>query len=162
MAASHPPRAVASPSSAAGGKPRPAQPGGKPERARRRQADGTSATAARTAPAARRGAGGATTCPTVERPPRTEDQAQYDGPPIPDDITGKELDRSVLAQLKSLPEKLAPRVARHLVAAGPLMDTDPETAYQHTLAARARAARVAVVREARARRPTPPASSRRR
>jgi tetratricopeptide (TPR) repeat protein len=34
------------------------------------------------------------------------------------------------------------------VAAGQLIDTDPQTAYQHTLAARARAARVAVVREA--------------
>jgi tetratricopeptide (TPR) repeat protein len=51
-------------------------------------------------------------------------------------------------QLRSLPEKLANRVARHLVAAGRLLDTDPETAYAHALAARARAARVAVVREA--------------
>ena len=54
----------------------------------------------------------------------------------------------MLAQLRGLPEKLAARVARHLVAAGRLLDDDPETAYQHTLAARARAARVAVVREA--------------
>ncbi len=53
-----------------------------------------------------------------------------------------------MAQLRGLPEKLAARVARHLVAAGQLLDEDPETAYQHTLAARARAARVAVVREA--------------
>ncbi|QLQ10577.1 MAG: tetratricopeptide repeat protein [Nocardioidaceae bacterium] len=54
----------------------------------------------------------------------------------------------MLAQLKGLPEKLAARVARHLAAAGMLIDTDPKTAYQHALAARARAARVAVVREA--------------
>ena len=33
-------------------------------------------------------------------------------------------------------------------AAGMLIDSDPKTAYQHTLAARARAARLAVVREA--------------
>lgn len=79
---------------------------------------------------------------------RTEDQARYDGPDIPPEITGKELDRSVNAQLKGLPEKLALRVARHLAAAGVLIDSDPETAYQHTLAARARAARLAVVREA--------------
>ena len=79
---------------------------------------------------------------------RTAVQAEYDGPPIPDDITGNELDRVVTNQLKSLPEKLAARVARHLVAAARLIDTDPETAYQHTLAARARAARVAIVREA--------------
>jgi tetratricopeptide (TPR) repeat protein len=39
-------------------------------------------------------------------------------------------------------------VARHLVAAARLLDSDPETAYQHTLAARARAARIAMVREA--------------
>lgn len=77
-----------------------------------------------------------------------EEQARYDGPPLPDDITGKELDRAVTGQLKGLPEKLAARVARHLAAASVLIDDDPETAYQHTLAARARAARLAVVREA--------------
>jgi tetratricopeptide (TPR) repeat protein len=79
---------------------------------------------------------------------RTEAQARYDGPPLPEEITGKELDRSVLAQLRSLPEKLGQRVARHLAAAGALIDEDPQTAYQHTLAARARASRLAVVREA--------------
>jgi tetratricopeptide (TPR) repeat protein len=47
-----------------------------------------------------------------------------------------------------LPEKLALRVARHLVAAGELIDSDPRTAYEHTLAARGRAGRLAVVREA--------------
>jgi tetratricopeptide (TPR) repeat protein len=67
---------------------------------------------------------------------------------LDDSITGRELDRSVLAQLRGLLEKLAARVARHLVAAGQLIDVDPIAAYQHTLAARARAARVAVVREA--------------
>ncbi|HET9966717.1 MAG TPA: hypothetical protein VFQ68_00690 [Streptosporangiaceae bacterium] len=80
--------------------------------------------------------------------PRTEEQARYDGPPIPEEITGRELDRSVAAQLKGLPDRLALRVARHLAAAGVLIDSDPETAYQHTLAARARASRLAVVREA--------------
>lgn len=86
--------------------------------------------------------------PADKQVDRTADQARYDGPPLPEDITGKELDRSVLAQLKGLPEKLASRVARHLAAAGLLVDEDPETAYQHTLAARARASRLAVVREA--------------
>jgi tetratricopeptide (TPR) repeat protein len=79
---------------------------------------------------------------------RSRDQATYDGPPIDEAITGQELDRSVSQQLRGLPEKLAARVARHLVAAGLLLETDPVTAYQHTLAARARAARIAVVREA--------------
>ncbi|HQR26490.1 MAG TPA: tetratricopeptide repeat protein [Nocardioides sp.] len=79
---------------------------------------------------------------------RSVDQATYDGPPLPESVTGRELDRSVSAQLKGLPEKLAARVARHLAAAGMLIEQDPETAYRHTLAARARASRLAVVREA--------------
>lgn len=79
---------------------------------------------------------------------RTASQARYDGPEIPEHITGRELDRSVVDQLKSLPEKLGQRVARHLAAAEEIIETDPRTAYEHTLAARARAARLAVVREA--------------
>jgi tetratricopeptide (TPR) repeat protein len=80
--------------------------------------------------------------------PRTADQAVYDGPDLPEHITGAELDRGVRAQLKGLPEKLAARVARHLAAAGAFIDDDPELAYRHALAARARASRIAVVREA--------------
>lgn len=91
---------------------------------------------------------GADRRPRREEHPRTEDQAVYDGPDIPEEITGKELDRSVLDQLSGLPEKLAARVARHLAAAGAILDEDPETAYRHAQAARARASRVAVVREA--------------
>lgn len=83
-----------------------------------------------------------------EEKPRTADQAQYDGPDLPEEVTGAELAPGVRAQLKGLPEKLAARVARHLAAAGMLIDEDPEKAYQHTLAARARASRLAVVREA--------------
>jgi len=78
---------------------------------------------------------------------RTAEQARYDGPPLDAEITGRELDRNVRQQLRGLPEKLATRVARHLVAAGLLIDQDPQTAYAHALAARARAARIAVVRE---------------
>ncbi|HSE55644.1 MAG TPA: tetratricopeptide repeat protein [Nocardioidaceae bacterium] len=79
---------------------------------------------------------------------RSAEQARYDGPPLDEAITGRELDRAVAQQLKGLPEKLANRIARHLVAAGQLIDDDPKTAFEHTLAARARAARIAVVREA--------------
>ncbi len=86
--------------------------------------------------------------PADKQSARSVDQAEYDGPDLPEDITGRELDRSVSAQLKGLPEKLAARVARHLAAAGALVDDDPETAYRHTLAARARVPRLAVVREA--------------
>lgn len=84
----------------------------------------------------------------TEEKSRTADQAAYDGPDLPEGITGAELDRGVRAQLKGLPEKLAARVARHLAAAGAFIDDDPELAYQHALAARARASRIAVVREA--------------
>ncbi len=83
-----------------------------------------------------------------EKEARTADQAAYDGPDLPEHITGIELDRGVRAQLKGLPEKLAARVARHLAAAGAFIDDDPELAYRHALAARARASRIAVVREA--------------
>jgi tetratricopeptide (TPR) repeat protein len=86
--------------------------------------------------------------PRAEEKPRTADQAAYDGPDLPEGITGAELDRGVRAQLKGLPEKLAARVARHLAAAGVYIDEDPELAYRHALAARARASRIAVVREA--------------
>jgi len=79
---------------------------------------------------------------------RTREQSEYDGPDLPEGVTGAELDRSVTAQLKGLPEKLAARVARHLAAAGLFLDQDPELAYRHALAARARAPRLAVVREA--------------
>ncbi|WP_344048279.1 tetratricopeptide repeat protein [Nocardioides panacihumi] len=83
-----------------------------------------------------------------ENAPRTSEQRAYDGPELPEWVTGKELDRSVAAQLKGLPEKLAARVARHLAAAGALIDSDPELAYQHAKAAKSRAQRLAVVREA--------------
>ena len=79
---------------------------------------------------------------------RSEEQARYDGPDLDPEITGKELDHNIAQQLRGLPEKLANRVARHLVAAGLLLQDDPQTAYAHTQAARARAARIAVVREA--------------
>lgn len=63
-------------------------------------------------------------------------------------MTGDELDRAAKSELKTLPKDLATDVARHLVMAGRLIDDDAELAYQHTLAARRRAARVGVVREA--------------
>ncbi len=83
-----------------------------------------------------------------DREDRSTDQKVYDGPPIPEDVTAAELDKHAMRALQGLPEKLADRVARHLVMAGLLVDEDPETAYQHALAARARAQRVALVREA--------------
>ena len=69
-------------------------------------------------------------------------------PPLSDDVTGRELDRAVWAELRSLAKPNAEAVARHLVMAGRLMDEDPEQAYQHALAAQRRAGRVGAVREA--------------
>lgn len=50
--------------------------------------------------------------------------------------------------LETLPEGLAELVAEHLVAAERVIDTDPQLALAHALAAARRAGRVAVVREA--------------
>lgn len=52
------------------------------------------------------------------------------------------------AGLRSLPEDLADKIARHLVAAGLVIDDDPETAVKHAMYARSLAPRLAVVREA--------------
>ena len=79
---------------------------------------------------------------------RTAAQQIYDGPPIPDDVSASDLDKHARQALQSLPEKLADKVARHLVMAGMLIAEDPETAHKHALAARARATRTGLVREA--------------
>lgn len=69
-------------------------------------------------------------------------------PPIDPDVTGRELDEDIRSELGTLSKAAAADVAHHLVMAVRLLDDDPERAYQHTLAARRRAARVGVVREA--------------
>jgi hypothetical protein len=79
---------------------------------------------------------------TGERRPRRVE------PPLPDDVTGAELDRTVRAELASLASLNAQAVARHLVTAARLLDEDPDLAYQHAVAARERAGRVGAVREA--------------
>ena len=67
---------------------------------------------------------------------------------VDDDITGDELDPDVAAELGSLSRGAARAVAKHLVMAGRLLDDDPDLAYQHSMEARRRAARIGVVREA--------------
>ena len=57
---------------------------------------------------------------------------------------------SVRAELRGLPKDLAEIVAGHLVAAGRADRQRPELAYRHAEAARRRAARLPVVREAAA------------
>ena len=68
-------------------------------------------------------------------------------PLIPDEITEKDLEIGVRAQLKTLTPENAEKVARHLAMVGLLIDQDPELAHQHALAAADRAGRIAVVRE---------------
>lgn len=62
----------------------------------------------------------------------------------------RSLHASVRAELRGLPKELAEIVAAHLVVAGRLVDEDPELAYAHAEAARRRAARLPIVREAAA------------
>lgn len=75
-------------------------------------------------------------------------RARSSAPPIDDDVTGRELDKSVRQELATLEGPVAGTVARHLVMAGRIMDDDPELAHRHTQHARSLAGRVAVVREA--------------
>ncbi|MCZ2816401.1 tetratricopeptide repeat protein [Modestobacter sp. VKM Ac-2984] len=60
----------------------------------------------------------------------------------------RDLDQSVRSALRGLDSRNADTVARHLVAAGGLLDDEPELALEHARAARDRASRIAAVREA--------------
>jgi tetratricopeptide (TPR) repeat protein len=68
-------------------------------------------------------------------------------PDIPDEITGEELEKSVRSELLSLSAENAKVVARHLVSINIHMDSDPELAHKHGIAAAHHAGRLAVVRE---------------
>jgi tetratricopeptide (TPR) repeat protein len=72
------------------------------------------------------------------------------GPAVepPPDADPRDLAPEVRSQLRTLSKLAADRVARHLVAAGRLVDVDPRAALAQARAARALGARVAVVREA--------------
>ena len=49
--------------------------------------------------------------------------------PIPEDVTGDEIDKDVRQELQSLPKALAEDVAKNLVMVARLIDEDPEQAY---------------------------------
>ncbi|MDI3388872.1 tetratricopeptide repeat protein [Streptomyces sp. B-S-A8] len=68
--------------------------------------------------------------------------------PIPDDVTGEEIDADVRQELQSLPKGLAEDVARNLVMVARTIDEDPEQAYGYSKVALRLASRVAAVREA--------------
>jgi tetratricopeptide (TPR) repeat protein len=69
-------------------------------------------------------------------------------PAVPEDADVTLLDRGVRAELRSLTKPNADAVGHYLVAAGQSVDSDPQRALAFARAARARAARVAAVREA--------------
>ena len=69
-------------------------------------------------------------------------------PQIPADIEAKQLAPEIRRELSTLDRATADAIARHLVAAGELIDDDPEAALSHARAARARSGRIAAVREA--------------
>jgi hypothetical protein len=110
--------------------------GSRPRDGGARARDGGRGAAGRGRPDGRRGEGD-----TRPRP---------SAPTIDDDVTGRELDKSVRQELATLDGPVAGTVARHLVMAGRLMDDDPEGAHNHTQHARTLAGRVALVREAAA------------
>lgn len=70
------------------------------------------------------------------------------GPRIPDEIEAKQLAPEIRGELTTLDRHTADMVARHLVAAGDLLDEDPEAALAHAQAARSRSGRIPAVREA--------------
>lgn len=87
----------------------------------------------------------------LRRPRREDDdirRPRIREPELPADLPEAELDRAAKAELRSLPESLAERVTNHLVAAGLLLDDDPQRAHQHATYARSLAPRLALVREA--------------
>jgi len=71
-----------------------------------------------------------------------------EGPPIPPGVDARQLAPEIRRELSTLDRATADTVARHLVAAGQLLDDDPEAALSHARAARARASRIAAIREA--------------
>ena len=68
-------------------------------------------------------------------------------PVLPDDVRASDLDPDIRRDLQSLDKATAERVARHLIVVSELLTEDPGQALAHARAARARAARVGVVRE---------------
>jgi len=86
---------------------------------------------------------------TQPQQPIGPDAAGVPGRPlIPATVEAKQLAPDVRAELFTLDKSTADTVARHLVAAGELLDADPEAALSHAQAARARSGRIAAIREA--------------
>lgn len=74
-------------------------------------------------------------------------QRHAQAPSFPPDISAKDLDPSILEELRSLSKATAEKVAKHMVAAAILMDEDPQLALKHARAAKDLGGRVPVTRE---------------
>lgn len=74
-------------------------------------------------------------------------RSHHEAPEVPEDVSPKELDRVALNELKTLSKENAEGVAKHLVMAARLIETDPALAHQHAISAARRAGRIGVVRE---------------
>jgi tetratricopeptide (TPR) repeat protein len=86
-----------------------------------------------------------------QRPTRSDDEKRHPRlpePELPADLPPAELDRDARHELRNLPESLAKRLTDHLVAAGLLIDDEPDRAHAHAWYARSLAPRLAIVREA--------------
>ncbi|WP_077089525.1 tetratricopeptide repeat protein [Mycobacterium rhizamassiliense] len=82
------------------------------------------------------------------QPQQTDGDRAPQGPAIPAEVDAKDLPPEARRELSTLDRATADAVARHLVAAGELLDEDPQEALNHARAARARTSRIAAVREA--------------
>src|SRR5690348_1224380 len=86
--------------------------------------------------------------PTQPRNAPDSGARRRDEPALPAEIDAKQLSPEIRRELTTLDRANAEMVAKHLVAAGELLDDDPEAALAHAKAARARSGRIAAVREA--------------
>ena len=85
--------------------------------------------------------------PAASGRPDKDSGPRHDDPEIPEDVKAADLDRVARAELRTLSKDNADWVAKHLVMAGRLIDSDPALAHRHALAAARRAGRISVVRE---------------
>ncbi|MFF5992532.1 tetratricopeptide repeat protein [Prauserella flavalba] len=84
----------------------------------------------------------------MERSDEAVARELLEAPELPEGIDYADLDPEARRELRSLPKELAERIGRHLVAAGTLIDEDPEAALAHAKYAKSKASRIPVVREA--------------
>ncbi|MCI2198292.1 MAG: hypothetical protein LKK54_00920, partial [Ancrocorticia sp.] len=82
------------------------------------------------------------------KPERGGEQVRSRDPEIPETVSAEDLSKESRNHLKSLSKESAERVARHLVYAGSIMETNPQLAYEHAQAAYRHASRIDIVREA--------------